>query len=116
MIEVQNIPSPSILSCIINYEKKKEKIEDFYLNSIWTNKNIREKDYKKLHNFFWLFTIDLKSSKNITQKIIINWIESNYNYNPNNWEIDILSKRIISWISNSKLTYDESDQKYKKKI
>ena len=93
-------PSPSILSCIINYEKKKEKIEDFYLNSIWTNKNIREKDYKKLHNFFWLFTIDLKSSKNITQKIIINWIESNYNYNPNNWEIDILSKRIISWISN----------------
>ncbi len=109
-------PSPSILSCIINYEKKKEKIEDFYLNSIWTNKNIREKDYKKLHNFFWLFTIDLKSSKNITQKIIINWIESNYNYNPNNWEIDILSKRIISWISNSKLTYDESDQKYKKKF
>ena len=109
-------PSPSILSCIINYEKKKEKIEDFYLNSIWTNKSIREKDYKKLHNFFWLFTIDLKSSKNISQKIIMNWIESNYNYNPSNWEIDILSKRIISWISNSKLTYDESDQEYKKRF
>ena len=108
--------SPSILSCIINYEKKKEKIEDFYLNSIWTNKSIREKDYKKLHNFFWLFTIDLKSSKNISQKIIMNWIESNYNYNPSNWEIDILSKRIISWISNSKLTYDESDQEYKKRF
>ena len=109
-------PSTSILSCIINYEKKKEKIEDFYINSIWTKKNIREKDYKKLHNFFWLFTIDLKSSKNITQKIIMNWIKSNYNYNPNNWEIDILSKRIISWISNSKLTYDEGDLEYKKKF
>ena len=109
-------PSPSILACIINYEKKKEKIEDFYLNSVWINKNIKEKDYKKLHNFFWLFTIDLKSSKNITQKIILNWIETNYNYNPNNWEIDVLSKRIISWISNSKLTYDESNQEFKKKF
>ena len=46
----------------------------------------------------------------------MNWIESNYNYNPSNWEIDILSKRIISWISNSKLTYDESDQEYKKRF
>ena len=46
----------------------------------------------------------------------MNWIKSNYNYNPNNWEIDILSKRIISWISNSKLTYDEGDLEYKKKF
>jgi len=109
-------PSPNLLSCIINYEKKKEKIEDFYLSSIWREKNIKENDYKKLHNFFWLFTIDLKSSKNITQKIILNWIETNYNYNPRNWETDILSKRIISWISNSKLTYEESNLEFKKKF
>ena len=109
-------PSPNLLDCLVKYEKKKNNIENFYLNSIWTNKEINENDYKKLHNFFWLFTIDLKSSKNITQKIILNWIENNYNYNPNNWEIDILSKRIISWISNSKLTYDESNQKFKEKF
>ena len=109
-------PSPSLLSCIVNYEKKKEKIEDFYLSSIWREKNIKENDYRKLHNFFWLFTIDLKSSKNITQKTILNWIETNDNYNPKNWEIDILSKRIISWISNSKLTYEESDLEFKKKF
>ncbi len=109
-------PSPSLLSCIINYEKKKDKIEDFYLSSIWTEKNIKENDYKKLHNFFWLFTIDLKSSKSITQKILLNWIDTNYNYNPKNWEVDILSKRIISWIANSKLTYEESSLEFKKKF
>ena len=59
-------PSPSILDCLIKYEKK-NKIEDFSLNSIWTNKKIKEKDYKKLHSFFWLFTLDLKSSKQSTQ-------------------------------------------------
>ena len=45
-------PSPNLLDCLINYEKKKNKIEDFSLNSIWMNKNIKEKDYKKLHSFF----------------------------------------------------------------
>ncbi len=108
-------PSPSILDCLIKYEKK-NKIEDFSLNSIWTNKNIKEKDYKKLHSFFWLFTLDLKSSKQSTQLIILKWIESNYNYNYKSWDVDILSKRIIAWISNSKLTYEDSNQEYKTKF
>ena len=108
-------PSPSILDCLIKYEKK-NKIEEFSLNSIWINKNIKEKDYKKLHNFFWLFTLDLKSSKHSTQSIILKWIESNHNYNYKSWDVDILSKRIIAWISNSKLTYEDSNQEYKTKF
>ncbi len=108
-------PSPSILDCLIKYEKK-NKIEDFSLNSIWINKNIKEKDYKKLHSFFWLFTLDLKSSKQSTQSIILKWIESNHNYNYKSWDVDILSKRIIAWISNSKLTYEDSSQEYKTKF
>ncbi len=92
-------PSPSLLDCIIKYKKKKIKIEDLYLNSIWTKENLSEKEYKNLHSFFWLFSLDLKSSKKNTQEVILNWIENNINYNKNNWEINILSKRIISWIS-----------------
>ena len=106
-------PSLGVLSCIVKYNKKRKNIEDFYLNSVWDNEKIQDNDYKKLHNFFWLFTIDLKSSKKITQSIIQNWIEKNENYNNKNWEIDILSKRVISWISNSKLTYEESEENYK---
>jgi len=105
-------PSLSILSCLIKYEKKKNKIEDFNINSIW-EKNINYKDLRKLHSFYWLFTIDLKSSKKITQSIIKNWIKKNQNYNSNNWEVDILSKRIISWISNSQLTYEDTSEEYK---
>ena len=108
--------SPNLLDCIIKYEGKKKKIEDFYLNSIWTNEKINEKDYKKLHSFFWLFSLDLKSSNKITQSIILNWIENNQNYNPKNWEINTLSKRIISWLSNSKLSYENSDQIYKEQF
>ncbi len=109
-------PSSDLIDCIIKYKKKKNKIEDFSLQSIWESKNMKKKDYEKLHNFFWLFTLDLKSSKNITQSIILNWINSNNKYNSENWEIDILSKRVIAWISNSKLTYEDSSENYKEKF
>ena len=87
-----------------------------YLNSVWTNKNLSEKDYNNLHSFFWLFSLDLKSSKKITQSLIFNWIENNINYNKRNWEINILSKRIIAWISNSKFTYEGGEESYKNKF
>jgi len=109
-------PSPSLLDCLVKYEKKKIKIEDLHLNSVWLKKNLTEKDYKNLHSFFWLFSLDLKSSKKITQSVILNWIEENNNYNKKNWEVDILSRRIIAWISNSKLTYENSEDKYKNKF
>ena len=76
-------PSLSILNCIIKYEKK-NKIEDYYVNAIW-EKKINSKDLKKLHSFYWLFTIDLKSSKKITHSNIQNWIEKNKNYNSEKW-------------------------------
>ena len=113
---LQYTPSPNLLDCLVKYNKKKNNIEDYFINSLWTNSKLNKKDYEKLHNFYWLFSIDLKSSKKITQSIISNWIDLNLNYNQNNWEIDTLSKRIISWISNSKLTYDESSKDYKDKF
>jgi uncharacterized heparinase superfamily protein len=109
-------PSPNLLDCLIKYKKKKKKIDDYVLNSIWNDKNINNTDYKKLHSFFWLFSLDLKSSKTSVQSVILNWINTNYNYNSKSWEIDVLSKRIIAWVSYSKLTYEDSNQEYKEKF
>ncbi len=109
-------PSLKILGSIAKYEKTKNKIEDFETDKIWEVNKLSYKDYKKLNNFFWLFSIDLKSSKKICISIISKWIESNQKYNDNLWEIDILSRRIISWITNSQLTYDEGDKIYKEKF
>ena len=109
-------PSLNILSTIAKYDKTKNKIEDFEIDKILEINKIAYKDYKKLNNFFWLFSIDLKSSKKICLSIISKWIENNQRYNSDLWEIDILSRRIISWISNSQLTYDEGDKIYKEKF
>ncbi len=106
-------PSPHLLSSIIKYDKKKFKIKDFSLKEIWNNDNINDKEFKKLNNFNWFFSLDLKSSKQEVQSVISNWIKRNYSYNDKCWSYDLIAKRIISWLSNHNLSYDESNQDYK---
>ncbi len=110
------IPSLSILDCIVKNKNRDCRIENYNIENVWSNKNLVEKDFRKLHSFFWLFTIDLKSSHNITQSVILKWIENNQNFNSNSWEIDTLSKRIISWVSNSNIFYHSSDNNFKSKF
>ena len=109
-------PSPNLLNSLIKYDKKKINIKNYSLNKIWDNNDLKEKDYKNLNSFFWLFSLDLKSSKKNTQDIILQWIEKNYRYNFKSWEVDIVAQRIIAWISNSRLTYEDGKNDYKKKF
>ena len=106
-------PSAHLLSSIIKIQTKRFDINDFSLETVWTNKKLDEKQINKLNNFFWLFSLDLKSSNISVQKIIKNWIEINHKYNHQTWNFETTSKRIISWLSNSKLSYDEANEQYK---
>ena len=81
-------PSPYLISSIVKYQKKKYKIEDFAIESIWQN-DLKYEEIEKLNNFFWFFSLDLKSSKRTTQKVINNWISENYHYN---------KKKLINYI------------------
>ena len=107
-------PSTYLLTPIIKVRPKKFNIEEFSFDDVWTNNNLDKKQVYKLNNFFWLFSLDLKSSNFSVQKIIKNWIEINHRYNSISWNFETTSKRLISWLSNSKLTYDESNNQYKK--
>jgi len=81
---------------LIKKNMKKYKIEDFAIESVWQN-NLNLKDYEKLNNFFWFFSLDLKSSKKTAQSVIKNWISKNIKYQKKSWEFDLTAKRIISW-------------------
>ena len=106
-------PSPHLLSSLIKYRKRKLRIEDFTTDNIWDNKNINNKDYQTLNNFYWFFSLDLKSSKQTIQSVIINWINNNYKYNNKSWNFDLTAKRIIAWLSFHNLTYEEGDKNFK---
>ena len=106
-------PSSYLLTSIVKFQTKKFNINDFSFDDVWINQELNEKHLSKLNNFFWLFSLDLKSSNTAVQLIIKNWIEINFKYNSKNWNFDTTSKRIISWLSNHRLTYENSNEQYK---
>ena len=57
--------------------------------------------------------MDLKSSKEKTQSIIVNWIDKNNRFDKKSWEFDLTAKRIISWLSNYQLTYEGGNNDFK---
>ena len=85
-------PSPHLLSSLIKYQTKKINVDNIKTEKLWENKNVDMKSFKKLNNFYWFFSLDLKSSKKFTQKIISDWIRKNSSYNSKSWEFDITSK------------------------
>ena len=115
-ISLKYRPSLSLLDCVIKYKKKKVNIKNYSLDKIWLDRNLIEKDFDNLNSFFFFFSLDLKSSKKDTQNIIFQWIKKNSSYNSKSWEIDILAKRVIAWLSNSELTYDNGDPVYRNKF
>ncbi len=105
-------PSPHLLSSLIKYQAQKININDISIENLWENENIEIKNFRKLNNFNWFFTIDLKSSKKVVQKIVSEWIIKNQNYHEKSWDFDLTSKRIIAWLSNHNLTLDEANKDY----
>ncbi len=111
-VEFYYKPSPHLLSSLINYQNKKYKIDELNFNTIWNSQN-KTKEYKKLNNFFWFFSLDLKSSKKSTQEVILDWITNNSRYKKESWEFDTTAKRIISWLSNHQISYSEGSKQYR---
>ncbi len=108
-------PSPHLFSSLIQYQKKRFKIHNLKITDL-DHDNLSDNEFKKLNSFNWFFSLDLKSSKNIIQSFIIDWIKVNYKYNSKSWDFDLTSKRIIAWLSCYNLTYEESNQDYKSKF
>ncbi len=106
-------PSPHFLSSLIKLQNRKSKIEDISIEKIWKKNDLTNKDFKNLNSFYWFFSLDLKSSKKITQSVITNWIKNNEKYNHKSWNFDLTAKRIIAWLSCHNLTYGESNQDYR---
>ena len=105
-------PSPHLLSALIKYQAKKINVDDISFENLWDKENLNIINFKKLNNFYWFFSLDLKSSKKNSQKIIEDWIKKNNKYNSKSWEFELVSKRIIAWLSNYNLTIEESSQDY----
>ena len=104
-------PNPYLLSPLLNHREILLKISKFEANYFWNNSK-NENDIKNLHSFLWLTLIDRKNDKESMKKIINDWIKSYGNYKKDVWDENILSKRVIAWISNADLLLDKKEDKF----
>ena len=83
---------------------------------LWKTSTKEKQEFENLHSFLWLNKLDRKNSKIITKDIIVSWINTFLNYDPNTWEMEITAKRIIAWSSNTDITLENSDKIYKENL
>ena len=69
---------------------------------------------ENLHSFLWLNLIDRKNIKESMKKIVSDWIKNYGDYKRGVWDENILSKRIVAWISNADLFLDKKEDKFLK--
>jgi uncharacterized heparinase superfamily protein len=106
-------PNPFLLSSFTNNKNFSFKVSNIDADIFW-DEQIKKEDERNLQNFFWLNLVNRKNEGNIIQKIITVWIYKNNKYKKVVWENSILSKRIISWILNSDIILNYTNEIFKK--
>ena len=97
----------------MNHKDLLVKISDEDVNNFWIN-ILKNKERKSIHNFLWLNLVDRKNESKIIQKIIEEWIVKYNNYKKDIWSDNLISIRIISWISNADVILNNNEKDFNK--
>ena len=108
-------PNPYLLTPLLNYESLIFKLSKESIYNFWEKKT-SYKEKNSIHNFLWLNLIDRKNEKDIIQIIIKDWIKRFNNYQSDIWNENVISKRVISWISNSNIILNNTNKDFEKKF
>ena len=109
-------PSSYLSASLTTVSSDFYKIKNISPKLLWKT-NIKDKsNFENLHNFLWLTKLDRKNNKIFAQTIISSWIDNFSNYDPDTWNMEITSKRIIAWTSNTDITLEDSKKNYSEKF
>ena len=87
-----------------------------FTTNVWKITNLEKDKTKKLHNFCWLPALNIKTEKEIGCLIIDQWINNFSNYNEKYWTLDVVTMRLIYWISSYEIIFKNSDLIFRSKV
>jgi uncharacterized heparinase superfamily protein len=87
-----------------------------YTTNVWKITNLEEDKIKKLHNFSWLPALNIKTEKELGCLILDQWINNFSNYNEKYWTLDVVTMRLIYWISSYEIIFKNSDLIFRSKV
>ncbi len=104
-------PNPYLLSPLLNHKDLLIKISNRDVRNFSINV-FKNKEKKNIHNFLWLNLVDRKNDSKIIKKIIEEWITKYGNYKKDVWNENLISLRIISWISNADVILNNNEKNF----
>jgi uncharacterized heparinase superfamily protein len=87
-----------------------------FTTNLWKITNLEQNKIKKLHNFCWLPALNIKTEKELGCLIIDQWINNFSNYNEKYWTLDVVTMRLIYWISSYEIIFKNSDLIFRSKV
>ena len=87
-----------------------------YTTNVWKITNLEEDKIKKIHNFCWLPALNIKTEKELGCLILDQWINNFSNYNEKYWTLDVVTMRLIYWISSYEIIFKNSDLIFRSKV
>ena len=87
---------------------------------LWEPNGVGQWWLAEMHGFSWLRHFKARdgvTSRQYARALITDWIRDGHDkYNPISWRIDILGKRLSSWISYSEMLKDGADREFLEKF
>ena len=87
-----------------------------FTTNLWKITNLEENKTKKLHNFCWLPALNIKTEKELGCLIVDQWINNFSNYTEKYWTLDVVTMRLIYWISSYEIIFKNSDLIFRSKV
>lgn len=87
-----------------------------FTKNLWKITNLEEDKTKKLHNFCWLPALNIKTEKELGCLIVDQWINNFSNYTEKYWTLDVVTMRLIYWISSYEIIFKNSDLIFRSKV
>ena len=87
-----------------------------FTTNLWKITNLENDKTKKLHDFSWLPALNIKTEKELGCLIVDQWINNFSNYNEKYWTFDVITNRLINWISSYDIIFKNSDLIFRSKV
>ena len=87
-----------------------------FTTNLWKITNLENDKTKKLHDFGWLPALNIKTEKELGCLIVDQWINNFSNYNEKYWTFDVITMRLINWISSYDIIFKNSDLIFRSKV
>ena len=87
-----------------------------FTTNLWKITNLENDKTKKLHDFGWLPALNIKTEKELGCLIVDQWINNFSNYNEKYWTFNVITNRLINWISSYDIIFKNSDLIFRSKV